>query len=148
MINSQGMAFFAVEALFKGHFNQFNRRQFFVIKIHPPVINALPVILIGEFDQLQNKIKLGELWKGSERLFTTWDGVPGYPGWPGYWFGKFLKRKDLPMSLFILSVYGVTDPGRFILVVAALKPGGVVRIITARDMTQSERRYYLREKGV
>ncbi|MFZ5646084.1 MAG: BrnT family toxin [Bacillota bacterium] len=47
-----------------------------------------------------------------------------------------------------LLVYGVTDPGRFIFVVAALKPGGVVRVITARDMTQSERRYYLREKGV
>ncbi len=46
-----------------------------------------------------------------------------------------------------LLVYGVTDPGRFILVVAALKPGGIVRVITARDMTQSERRYYLREKG-
>lgn len=46
-----------------------------------------------------------------------------------------------------LLVYGVTDPGRFILVVAALKSGGVVRVITARDMTQSERRYYLREKG-
>jgi len=46
--------------------------------------------------RLTSKIKLGELWKGSERLFTTWDGVPGYPGWPGYWFGKFLKRKDLP----------------------------------------------------
>jgi len=47
-----------------------------------------------------------------------------------------------------LLVYGVTDSGRFLLVVAALKPGGVIRVVTARDMTQSERRYYLREKGV
>ena len=47
-----------------------------------------------------------------------------------------------------LLVYGVTDSGRFILVVAVLKPCGVVRVITSRDMTQSERRYYLREKGV
>ena len=46
-----------------------------------------------------------------------------------------------------LLVYGVTDPGRYILVVAALKSGGVVRVITARDMTQSEKRYYLRERG-
>ncbi|WP_347489189.1 BrnT family toxin [Desulfoscipio sp. XC116] len=46
-----------------------------------------------------------------------------------------------------LLVYGVTDPGRFILVVAGLKSDGVVRVITARDMTQSERRYYLRERG-
>lgn len=47
-----------------------------------------------------------------------------------------------------LLVYGVTDSGRFLLVVAALKSGGVIRVVTARDMTQSERRYYLREKGV
>ena len=47
-----------------------------------------------------------------------------------------------------LLVYGVTDPGRYIFMAAALKPGGIVRVITARDMTKSERRYYLREKGV
>lgn len=46
-----------------------------------------------------------------------------------------------------LLVYGITDAGRFILVVASIKPGGIIRVITARDMTQSERRYYLREKG-
>ncbi len=47
-----------------------------------------------------------------------------------------------------LLVYGVTDSGRYLLVVAALKQDGVVRVITTRDMTHSERRYYLREKGV
>lgn len=46
-----------------------------------------------------------------------------------------------------LLVYGITDPGRYILIVAVLKSGGIARVITARDMTQSERRYYLREKG-
>lgn len=46
-----------------------------------------------------------------------------------------------------LLVYGVTDSGRYIFVAAALKSGGIIRVITARDMTQSERRYYLREKG-
>lgn len=47
-----------------------------------------------------------------------------------------------------LLVYGVTDPGRYLFVVAALKQDGVVRVITARDMSNSEKRYYLREKGV
>ncbi|MDD4262511.1 BrnT family toxin [Syntrophaceticus schinkii] len=47
-----------------------------------------------------------------------------------------------------LLVYGVTDAGRYLLVVVILKPDGVARVITARDMSRSERRYYLREKGV
>ena len=46
-----------------------------------------------------------------------------------------------------LVVYGTTDSGRFLLVVAVMKLIGIIRIITARDMTHSERRYYLREKG-
>ncbi|MHB1405152.1 MAG: BrnT family toxin [Desulfitobacteriaceae bacterium] len=51
----------------------------------------------------------------------------------------FRKRRDGR-----LLVYGVTDPGRYIFIVVALKPDGVVRVITARDMSHSERRYYLR----
>ena len=47
-----------------------------------------------------------------------------------------------------LLVYGVTDSGRYLLVVTVLKQDGVVRVITARDMSDSEKRYYLREKGV
>lgn len=47
-----------------------------------------------------------------------------------------------------LLVYGVTYAGRYLLVVAIIKPDGVVRVVTARDMSRSERRYYLREKGV
>lgn len=46
-----------------------------------------------------------------------------------------------------LLVYGVSDAGRFIFIAAALKPGGVIRVITSRGLTQSERRYYLGEKG-
>lgn len=41
------------------------------------------------------KLEVGSLWKGSDRLFTTWDGRPGYPGWPEKWFHKFLARKKL-----------------------------------------------------
>ncbi|WP_035106240.1 BrnT family toxin [Desulfovirgula thermocuniculi] len=42
---------------------------------------------------------------------------------------------------------GRTDAGRYLFVVFALKPGNVVRVITARDMSASERRYYRRERG-
>lgn len=46
-----------------------------------------------------------------------------------------------------LLSYGKTDAGRYIFIVAVLSGGSVLRVITARDMTKSERRYYLQEKG-
>jgi uncharacterized DUF497 family protein len=47
-----------------------------------------------------------------------------------------------------LLAYGVSGAGRYIFVVTAIQTGGIARVITARDMTKPERRYYLREKGV
>lgn len=44
--------------------------------------------------------KSGGLWKGSDRLFVTWDGRPGHPQWPGKWLSKFLKDKGLPHCSF------------------------------------------------
>lgn len=41
-----------------------------------------------------------------------------------------------------LAAYGRTDEGRYLTVVFILKPGGVIRVITARDMNRWERRYY------
>lgn len=57
--------------------------------------NVMSLLRQYRTEQLQDKIKLGELWKNSERLFTTWDGRPGYTFWPGSWFKRFLKRKGL-----------------------------------------------------
>lgn len=39
---------------------------------------------------------------------------------------------------------GVTDSGRMLLLVYEQKGGGVVRVFSARDMTDSERRTYRR----
>lgn len=47
------------------------------------------------------KLRLeGEIWKGSDRLFITWDGAPGSPTWPVKWLDKFLKDKGLPHCSF------------------------------------------------
>ena len=45
------------------------------------------------------------------------------------------------------SVYGRSDSGRYLFIVAAYKGGGMARIITARDMTKSERVLYNRKRG-
>ena len=39
-------------------------------------------------------------------------------------------------------VYGRTSTGRYLLVVLSHRGSGVARVITARDMTQQERRFY------
>ena len=42
---------------------------------------------------------------------------------------------------------GRTDDGRYLFVVFAIKPDGKVRVVTARDKSDAERRYYRKEKG-
>lgn len=58
--------------------------------------------LIKEYrkEQMKRRLKVGDLWQGSERLFTTWDGRPGHAYAVGAWFSKFLKRHKLPHLTF------------------------------------------------
>lgn len=46
----------------------------------------------------------------------------------------------------LYAAYGQTDTGRFLIVFFVLKPGGNAMPISARDMTQAERRYYERTR--
>ncbi|MEW5899057.1 MAG: BrnT family toxin [Bacillota bacterium] len=44
------------------------------------------------------------------------------------------------------AAYGQTEEGRYLTVIFHLKPGGVARVVTARDMNRWERRYYLQRR--
>ena len=44
--------------------------------------------------------------------------------------------------------YAVTEEGRFLFIVFVAKGHGRIRVITARDMTEKEKRYYKKRKGV
>jgi len=46
--------------------------------------------------QSEERLKAGDLWQGSNRLFTTWDGQPMHPDTISKWFPKFLRRHNLP----------------------------------------------------
>ena len=50
--------------------------------------------------QEKNQERLANLWKPSDRLFTTWDGEPMNPDTITDWFGKFIKRNNLPQVTF------------------------------------------------
>jgi integrase len=60
----------------------------------PPSIMAL----VKEYrkEWVESRLKVEDLWQGSERLFVTWDGLPGHPEWPSQWFSKFIQRHNLP----------------------------------------------------
>lgn len=62
---------------------------------------AIPDSLLGLLSQYKVKqaevrLKLGDKWKDSNRLFVTWDGQPMSPDSMTSWFPKFLKRHGLP----------------------------------------------------
>lgn len=44
--------------------------------------------------------------------------------------------------------YVITEEGRYLFMVFVIKGGGRIRIITARDMTKKEKRYYRKRMGV
>jgi uncharacterized DUF497 family protein len=48
----------------------------------------------------------------------------------------------------LYKVFGQTQSGRYLLVVLADGGSGVCRVVTAREMTDSERRLYRRQLGV
>ncbi len=47
----------------------------------------------------------------------------------------------------LYNVYSQTDAGRYLLVVLAPQGGGAWKVVTAREMTQQERRLYGRARG-
>ncbi|MBC7342773.1 MAG: site-specific integrase [Clostridia bacterium] len=50
--------------------------------------------------QTEERLKVGDLWQGSNRLFTTWDGKPMFPDTISKWFPQFLRRHNLPHITF------------------------------------------------
>lgn len=46
--------------------------------------------------QAEERLKLGDKWKNSGRIFTTWDGNPIHPDTVTGWFHDFAQRNDLP----------------------------------------------------
>jgi integrase len=61
--------------------------------------SLVPVLKRYKAWQSEKRLKLGDLWQKSERVFTTWDGRHGHPEWPSQWFPKFIKKHNLaPIS--------------------------------------------------
>ncbi len=54
--------------------------------------------LLKEYRRSQNQLQLtmGDLWQGTQKVFTTQNGKPIHPDSITGWFKSFIKRNDLP----------------------------------------------------
>jgi len=50
--------------------------------------------------QAETRLKVGDLWQGTDHVFTTWDGKPMHPDTISSWFPAFLERHGLPHLTF------------------------------------------------
>lgn len=64
----------------------------------PPSVMAL--LKQHRAAQLENRLQVGDLWKGSDRVFCTWDGAPIHPDTISSWWPDFLRRHGLPHIKF------------------------------------------------
>ena len=62
------------------------------LKVPVEIINLLKWY---KREQAQERLKIGDRWQNTDRLFTKWDGTPMYPNTPGEWFKSFCKRHNL-----------------------------------------------------
>jgi len=46
--------------------------------------------------QCEQRLRLGDRWEQSDRLFTAWNGAPMYPDTITDWFRKFVRKNDFP----------------------------------------------------
>ncbi|NBI07220.1 tyrosine-type recombinase/integrase [Senegalia massiliensis] len=53
-----------------------------------------------QIEQLENKLKCGDLWEETGFLFTQWNGKAMHPYTPSKWFDKFIKRNGLKKITF------------------------------------------------
>lgn len=65
-------------------------------------ISAFLVELLSNYKNAQGEEieKIGSLWHKTDRLFTQWNGKPMNPSAITHWFGRFLKRNELPLINF------------------------------------------------
>ena len=67
------------------------------ISIPPTLIDLLKEYKAWQNDEI---VKWGDKWIVSEKLFTKENGAPIFPDTPSKWFGKFIKRNNLPPLTF------------------------------------------------
>ncbi len=64
-----------------------------VIKLPAPAVDTLKALKVY---QAQERLKLGDQWHNTDKVFTRWNGEPIHPDTVTGWFKKFTERHNLP----------------------------------------------------
>lgn len=86
--------------------------------------HCIPLLLQYENWQTNQRLQMGDKWKGSTRLFTTPSGGPIHPDALTNWFGRFVKRHELPY----ITLHGLRHTNATLLIAA----GTNLRTVSSR----------------
>ena len=92
-----------------------------VIKVPPVVIDTLRQ---HRKEQTAERLKLGDQWTDTNKVFTQWNGNPIHPDTLTNWFSKFLERYSLPH----ISLHGLRHTNATLLIAA----GADLRTVSKR----------------
>lgn len=76
----------------------------------PPLV--LEILKEHRKAQARERLKLGDLWINSNKVFTQWNGKPIHPDSVSGWFCKFLKRHNLPK----ITIHGLRHTNATLLI--------------------------------
>lgn len=62
--------------------------------------SIIALLRVYKAEQNKNRLRIGDKWHETDRLFTTWDGKPMHPTTVSSWFPEFLHKYGLPRIRF------------------------------------------------
>lgn len=57
---------------------------------------AIAILKEHRTEQIKTRLKLGDQWINSNKVFTQWNGKPIHPDTITGWFSRFIKKNNLP----------------------------------------------------
>lgn len=105
-----------------------------VIKVPKYVIDILDR---HRNEQLMQRLKLGDKWVKSNKVFTQWNGKAIHPDTITGWFGEFLKRHDLPH----ISIHSLRHTNATLLIAGGTDLRTVSKRLGHADMTTTANIY-------
>ncbi|MBI0578613.1 site-specific integrase [Neobacillus cucumis] len=83
----------------KGVFTKSPKNETSVRSITVPV-SIIALLKQYRVKQKKERLRIGDKWHESDRLFTTWDGKAMHPTTVSSWFPEFLRKYELPRIRF------------------------------------------------
>ena len=88
-------------------------------------------------EQLKNRLKLGDAWIDSDRIFTSWNGAPMGETTANHWLQRFCKNHNLP----VVCVHSLRHLNATLLISSGADRKTVASALGHSDPSFTERQY-------